>query len=304
MQSEADGWLTTDGAVPMEDVLYASTQAVQEGMLRLAQQLGTRMTEAHRRRALRDALAEARATLERVLLLVRWASDSHAHATAVSDALSAELAQQDTMRRAADDLFHLHRAMPLAVAPPADVFAAVDILSTGTYSQLPGCIRAPVPEDPPSRRQAGAALRWLRGELRKKKAHWRLPAGVCVEPLRGALRCFVHGEYELAITAEGARAPAGLGRGPRTRTHPPDEPHAPSAYPLCSGLHEAVAGARRHHSKPTEGSLDPMETSGSICSHRAASSRAHRLCLNCALQPPSNHPRPPPRSFPLVASTR
>jgi hypothetical protein len=270
MQAEADGWLTTDGAVPIEDILYASTHAVQEGLLRLAQQLGTRMTEAHRRRAVRETLAEARATLERVLLLVRWASDSHAYASALSGALSAELAQQDGMRRAADDLFHLHRAMPLAVAPPADVFAAVDILSTGTYSQLPRCIRAPVPDDPPSRRQAAAALRWLRGELRKKRAHWRLPAGVCVEPLRGALRCFVQGEYELAITAEGARALA-VFEG-NTAQEKPDALPAPAS--VCSGLLDCSSERPpAPPAKAAERSLHPL-VSGRVRRHPAFSSHA------------------------------
>jgi hypothetical protein len=233
MQSEADGWLTTDGAVPIEDVLYASTQAVQQGLLRLSQQLGARMTEMHRRRAIRDFLAEARATLERVLLLVRWASDSHALATALSGALATDLAQQDEIRRVADDLFHLHRAMPMAVAPPPDIFAAVDILSTGTYSHLPTCIRAPVPEDPPSVKQAGTALRWLRGELRKKRAHWRLPAGVSVETMRGALRCFVNGEYELAITAEGDNLSPTLHTLTLTAAHPLPPHRCPTPYPLA-----------------------------------------------------------------------
>ena len=200
----AEGWLSTDGAVPVEDVVYAATHAVQEGLLRAAQQLGTRMTEAQRRRALRDHLADVRATLERLLLLVRWAADSHPTALALSSALSSSLEQQDAMRRVADDLFHMHRAMPLAVAPPPDVFAAVDMLSTGSYSQLPQSIRAPVAEEPPGRIETSGALRWLRAELRKKRSHWRLPDGVSVEPLRGALRCFAEGEYELAMTAEGS----------------------------------------------------------------------------------------------------
>eukprot|EP00967_Tisochrysis_lutea_P131652 scaffold229099_cov32-Tisochrysis_lutea.AAC.5 len=206
----ADGWLATDGAVPLEDVVYTATHAVHDSLLRLAHQLGARMTEPHRRRALREGLALSRSLLERVLMLVRWASDSHAHALACSAELTDALEQQASIRRVADDLFHMHQAMPLASAPAPDVFAALDVLSSGTYSQLPRSIRAPVPEKPPTRRETCCALRWLRGEIRKKRSHWRLPSGLHVNALRGAIHCVVDGEYELAMTAEGTgyRAPS------------------------------------------------------------------------------------------------
>lgn len=204
----ADGWLTTSGAVPLEDVVFAATQAVQGGLLELAKHLGGRMTESQRRDAIRSYLGEARGTLERLLMLVRWALGSHAHTSGLSGALAASLERQDAMRRAADDLFHLHRTMPLGVVPQHDVLAAVDILSSGTFSQLPRALRAPVPEEAASRRQASRALRWLRGELRRKRQHWRLPEGVQVAALRGSVRCLVPGEYVLALTAEdGAGAP-------------------------------------------------------------------------------------------------
>ena len=105
------------------------------------------------------------------------------------------------MRKMADELFFLP-ALPAGVRAPADVRAAVDVLGSGRYSQLPRTIEsARLPKPPPTEAETLAALDWLRGELRARRA-LAAAGGARLREARGCVVCTLPGEYELSLTAE------------------------------------------------------------------------------------------------------
>ena len=191
--------------VPLSDLVFTATHSVHHGLLQLSERLGQNLTDLQRREYLLQYIAQARTLLGRLLALSRWSAARMPEVQRASDALAELDRRQIGMRKMADELFFLHEALPAACAPPYDVRAAVDVLGSGRYSQLPRTIETAVPgyrKPPPTEAETLAALDWLRGELRARRAHWRLPAGARLREARGCVVCTLPGEYELSLTAE------------------------------------------------------------------------------------------------------
>ena len=182
--------------VPLSDLVFTATHSVHHGLLQLSERLGQNLTDLQRREYLLQYIAQARTLLGRLLALSRWSAARMPEVQRASDALAELDRRQIGMRKMADELFFLHEALPAACAPPYDVRAAVDVLGSGRYSQLPRTIETAVPgyrKPPPTEAETLAALDWLRGELRARRAHWRLPAGARLREARGCVVCTLPG---------------------------------------------------------------------------------------------------------------
>ena len=190
--------------VPVSAVVHAAVHASRSALDRLASKLSPVATDRARRDALDSYISHARSLLTRALLAVRWAASLEAGAVDLERVRAAIGRQQDELRRAADDLFFAHDAMPLACAPRYDVAAAADLLCSGRFTSLPTSIDVgaesacgqPKPSD------TDASLRWLIGALRARRAGWDLPRSVELAERAGALRAGVAGEYVVFITSD------------------------------------------------------------------------------------------------------
>ena len=190
--------------VPVSAVVHATVQESRSALDRLASQLGSVATDRARRDALGSYVSGARSLLTRALLAVRWAASLEAGAVDLERVRAAIGRQQDELRSAADNLFFVHDAMPLACAPRYDVDAAADLLCSGRFTSLPTSIDVgaesacgqPKPSD------TDASLRWLIGALRARRAGWDLPRSVELAERAGALRAGVAGEYVVFITSD------------------------------------------------------------------------------------------------------
>ena len=128
--------------VPLSDLVFTATHSVHHGLLQLSERLGQNLTDLQRREYLLQYIAQARTLLGRLLALSRWSAARMPEVQRASDALAELDRRQLGMRKMADELFFLHEALPAACAPPYDVRAAVDVLGSGRYSQLPRTIEA------------------------------------------------------------------------------------------------------------------------------------------------------------------
>ena len=131
--------------VPLSDLVFTATHSVHHGLLQLSERLGQNLTDLQRREYLLQYIAQARTLLGRLLALSRWSAARMPEVQRASDALAELDRRQIGMRKMADELFFLHEALPAACAPPYDVRAAVDVLGSGRYSQLPRTIETAVP---------------------------------------------------------------------------------------------------------------------------------------------------------------
>ncbi|KAL1522832.1 hypothetical protein AB1Y20_017801 [Prymnesium parvum] len=187
--------------VPLSDVCEAAVQDLHSRLAELAERLSPPVADAEKRRMIRAYLAYARSLLLRLLVIARWSKEG-----GISprdwETLGAAEESSNLLRRAADSLYFVHEELPRSCAPPYDVRAAMEVLGTGRYTQLPRALQAPAPRAPPSQQATSAALHWLRGVLRVRRAAWKLPHGMRLRETRGCVVCHVAGEYEMALSAQ------------------------------------------------------------------------------------------------------
>ena len=189
--------------VPLSDVCYAAVQDMHAKLVELANRLGPRLADPDKRQLIRSYLAHVRGLLLRLLVIVRWSDKGGvAQLQEWTAALVEAEEQSSVLRRAADELYFLHEVLPRSCAPPYDMRAALEVLGSGSYTQLPRAVRAPEPPKPPTAQATASALHWLRGVLRVRRAAWRLPKGMSLREGRGCILCEVSGEYEMALSAQ------------------------------------------------------------------------------------------------------
>ena len=185
----------------LEEVCAAACRQVQLETHQLASFISqNQLSETQKRDHIRTFANRARTYLTRLLILTRFARNSLSLSQEKSASLQRAKKMQTVFRTAADQLYYAAEAVALAVLPPFDVHAAVDVLGSGVYMQLPDSVRAPEVSNYPSENETEQALRWLRGKLRDLRSSWQLPAGMEISELPGALLCSVEGEYQLWLT--------------------------------------------------------------------------------------------------------
>ena len=236
--------LHNEPTVPLDDAVFAVATQVHGGLVSLSQQLAAQPDDG-RRAMIKQFITYARTLLLRLLALVRWLKERHEMLEACR-ADSIRFQNQHTeMRRAADELFFLHsRDLWQACVPPYDVRAALDVITRGTYTQLPLSI---APADATGDRDAAAdardrsaALDWLRRALRLRRCAWIMPEGMECRDASGCIVCTVEGEYEMAISAQ-VSTQRGSNPGPATRS---------LRSPLYSSLPVVAAPRLPHPSAP------------------------------------------------------
>ena len=193
---------TMSSQVPIAEICSAAVHDAQAKLRELAPQL-VRMRDGERREKIQEYLAHVRALLLRLLIVLRWTQGGGlTQLQEWSIALAQAERQSIALRKAADDLYFMHEVLPRACAPRYDVHAAMEVLGSGKYTQLPRAVRAPQPAKPPTAHATASALHWLRGVLRVRRASWRLPVGMTLREARGCILCEVAGEYEMALSAQ------------------------------------------------------------------------------------------------------
>ena len=200
------GQMLLPAFVTLEDLAHGAVQHAHRRLLILADELA-RVIGEPRRDMLKRYVDETRTLLLRLLVVVRWVKAQHEYWVRCTEDWQRFEHQRGELRRAADELYHLHHAAPMLGKvglwkwrlPRYDVGTALDVVLRGTYSQLPRCID--LDPDPPVAGEGAVALRWLRGMLRLRRCTWELPEGMEVRDGCGCVLATVAGEYELALSA-------------------------------------------------------------------------------------------------------
>ena len=188
--------------VPLSDVAYGVVMQTHVTLEGLSRQLAP-LPDANRRAMLRQFIDYNRSLLLRLLTLVRWLRSQRELASTCEENEVRFRRQREELRRAADELYYLHQGLWPACVPAYDVRAAIDVLCSGTYSQLPRAIALGGEETGEgAARQRSAALRWLRNAMRLRRCAWRLPPGMDVSDASGCIICRVAGQYEIALCAD------------------------------------------------------------------------------------------------------
>ncbi|KAL6746590.1 hypothetical protein V8C86DRAFT_3149451, partial [Haematococcus lacustris] len=232
------------GSRPLVDAQLVFDHVLERVHAELGQLVATfgQLSDAHRGQSLLAYLHSSRQQLLRLLSLLQWHPKAKALAECVAPGKVLDMARQHSqlLESAALEMFEGHARRQPDFSPLFDVPTALEILSRGSYTELPYSIEQLVPAPQQLGRQQEARLRRVRHMIHSYLLKAQLPPGVSVAGIGpGYVVLRAPGLYEARLTL----VPA---------PHPPPRPAAPPAPPPPpQGPPEAASqGASALHSLP------------------------------------------------------
>lgn len=194
--------------VSLEKLIELGVQRTYHELTVLAELL-PRKTDLERKIEIVQFVSRTRQTFVRLLALVKWASKLEGGATKVEqcmDIVSFLDKQALLFINTADNMANIARTtLVQARLPSFQLPCAVEVLTLGTYSKMPTCIRDRiVPPDPISRQEKRATLLKLNHIIEQKLSVSNLPA--CMRNLKieyGRVTFHVDYEFDLTLTLLG-----------------------------------------------------------------------------------------------------